>query len=120
MARESLEIIKQADITNNCPECFNQNMTLTFYQKHLHNRFYHRITSEIQHRIQCNKCQSVIYPVKWTEDIERIFEYYQKTVQPEKSRTRFTALFYGLWGGLLVIALLLYYLYSEGIIQVQL
>ncbi len=117
MAKEQLVIIKQAEITNNCPECFNQDMTLSFFQKHLHNRFYHRITSEIQHRIQCNTCGSIIYPVKWTEDIERIFEYYQKTVEPRNPRIRFSALFYLLWALLIALVLVLHYLYREGIIQ---
>ena len=117
MAKEKLEVIKQAEITNNCPECFNQDMVLSFYQKHLYSRFYHKITAEIQHQIKCNKCESVIYPVKWTDDIERIFEYYQKTVVPEKSRTIFTPWFYLLWFGLIVIAGGLYYLLKHGIIQ---
>lgn len=117
MAKEKLEVIKQADITNNCPECFNQDMTLFFYQKHLHSRFYHKITSEIQHRIKCNRCDSVIYPVNWTDDIERSFEYYQKTVQPQKAKTSFSIWFYSIWIGLIVITALIYYLITQGIIQ---
>lgn len=117
MAKEKLEIIKEAVITNNCPECFNQEMTLRFFQKHLYSKLYHRTTSAVEYKIQCNKCQSIIYPVKWTEDIERIFEYYQKTVVPQKSRIRFTALFYGIVIGLIVIIGLVIYFYIEGAIQ---
>ncbi|MGI9548102.1 MAG: hypothetical protein ACR2MM_12740 [Flavobacteriaceae bacterium] len=117
MAKEKLEIIKEAVISNNCPECFNQDMTLRFYQKHLYSKLHHRTTSDVEHQIMCNKCQSIIYPVKWTNDIERIFEYYQKTVEPQKSSIRFTALFYGIIIGLIAIAGLVYYLYSEGTIQ---
>ena len=116
MAKEKLVVIRQADITNNCPECFNQDMTISFYQKHRFNRFYHRVTSEIQNQIRCSKCESVIYPVKWTEDIERIFEYYQKTVEPKKAGIRFKPLFYLLWFGVLALVVSLYYLFSEGLI----
>ncbi|MEN8789684.1 MAG: hypothetical protein ABF293_03315 [Flavobacteriaceae bacterium] len=117
MAKEKLEVIKESVITNNCPECFNQDMTLSFFQKHLYSKFYHRVTPVVEHQIRCNKCQSIIYPVKWTEDIERIFEYYRKTVEPEASKTRFTVFFYVLI--LLLIALIAtgVYLYMEGIIQ---
>ena len=117
MVKEKLEVIKEATMTNNCPECFNQDMTLFFYQRHLYSKFYHRTTSEVRHQILCNKCGSLIYPVKWTEDIERIFEYYQKTVEPERSKTRFTSLFYGLIVGLLIIIGGGIYLYREGFIQ---
>ncbi len=117
MAKEKLEVIKEASMTNNCPECFNQDMTLFFYQRHLFSKLYHRTTSEVKYEIHCNKCGSLIYPVKWTEDIERIFEYYQKTVEPQKAKIRFTPLFYGLIIGLLLVVAGLIYLHREGIIQ---
>jgi len=117
MAKEKLMVIKEADITNNCPECFNQDMKLTFYQKHTYGKLFHRITSEVTHQIKCNKCNSVIYPVNWNEGIERIFEYYQKMVTPDGASMRFTTLFYILI--LLLIALVGtgVYLFLEGIIQ---
>ena len=96
MRKEKLKSIQEAGLTNNCPECFNQDLTLTFYQKHAYTRLYHRITSEITHEIRCNKCNSLIYPVKWTDDIERSFDYYRKMVSPERAATRFTMLFYAL------------------------
>ena len=37
MAKEKFEVIKEAQLTNNCPECFNQDLSLTFYQKHKQN-----------------------------------------------------------------------------------
>lgn len=117
MAKEKLVVIKEADLTNNCPECFNQDMKLTFFQKHLFGKLYHKTTSKISHQIKCNKCESLIYPVNWTEDIERIFDYYQKTVVPEKATTKFTALFYIIVLLPLVIALVLFFLYKNGIIS---
>lgn len=94
MPSEKLVVIKEADLTNNCPECYNQEIKLTFYQKHRYGRFSHRATSEVTHELKCKTCNSKIYPVKWTEDIERVFEYYQKMVVPEKTTLKFTLLFY--------------------------
>lgn len=104
MPTEKLVVIKQADLTNNCPECYNQEIKLTFYQKHRHGRFSHRATGEVTHELKCKTCNSILYPVKWTEDIERVFDYYQKTVVPEKTSLKFTPLFYGMI--LLVIVLI--------------
>lgn len=104
MFRERFEILKEADLTNNCPACFNQELKLTFYQKHRLGRFMHRATKEVTHEMKCKKCHTAIYPVNWTEDIERVYEYYEKTLVPEKSDVKFTKLFYALM--LLLIALI--------------
>ncbi|MFH6603373.1 hypothetical protein ACEZ3G_07790 [Maribacter algicola] len=117
MAREKLEVIKEADLTNNCPECFNQDLKLTFYQKHLYGKLFHRTTGEITNKVTCNKCGSNIYPVKWTDDIERIFEYYQKMVEPEKASIRFTRLFYIIILLSIVLIAAAVYLYLQGLIQ---
>lgn len=103
MAKEKLVVIKEADLTNNCPECFNQDLTLTFFQKHTYGRFFHKTTSEVSNKLVCNKCKCNIYPVSWTEDIERMFNYYQKTVVPEPKSSKATVFFYVLL--LLLIAL---------------
>ncbi len=116
MATEKLIVIKEADITNNCPECFNQDMKITFYQKHTHGRFFHRTTSEITHEIRCNTCELIIYPVKWTTDIERIFEYYQKMVQPRPSSTGFTSFFFILILLLVAVAGAVAYMLFNGLI----
>jgi hypothetical protein len=94
MTKEKLVPIQEAELTNNCPECFNQDITLTFYQKHKYGKLYHNTTSEVTHELRCNKCNSIIYPVKWTEDIERSFDYYRKTVKPGRASIRFTTLFF--------------------------
>ncbi|NJB36809.1 hypothetical protein [Croceivirga sp. JEA036] len=92
MAKEKNIAIKEVELTNNCPECYNQLLKLTFYQKHTYNAFFHRITSQISHEIKCKTCYSMIYPVNWTEDIERVFEYYNKLATPEKKATKPTTL----------------------------
>lgn len=117
MAIEKLVLIKEAELTNNCPECFNQDLKLTFYQKHRFAKLYHRITNEVTHQIICNKCGSDIYPAKWTDDIERIFEYYQKMMQPEKSSLKPKPLFYLLVLIFIAIIGIGGYLFSTGLIQ---
>lgn len=94
MAKEKKLVLKEADITNNCPECYNQELKLTFYQKHTYGAFYHRTTNEVTHEIKCKKCNSIIYPVNWTPDIERVYDYYNKLVAPDRQSVRFTALFF--------------------------
>ncbi len=117
MAKEKLEVIKESDITNNCPECFNQDMKITFYQKHNYSKLFHRITDKVTHQIKCNICDSLIYPVRWTEDIERIFEYNQKMVIPKKASLRLTTLFYVLLLSLIALTGAGAYAYMEGVIQ---
>ena len=117
MATEKLVLIKEADLTNNCPECFNQDLKLSFYQKHRFGKLFHRVTGDVTNQIICNKCKSDIYPAKWTDDIERIFDYYKKMIQPEKTSLKLKPLFYILM--LIVIALIGagIYVYLEGLIR---
>ena len=116
MGKQKMVVIKEAEITNNCPECFNQKLKLSFYQKHTYNAFFHKTTSEVTHEIKCKKCFSMIYPVNWTPDIERVFEYYNKLVEPDKTSIRFTTLFFVIL--LIVIGLIAggVYMYLERII----
>lgn len=116
MAKEKLVSIKEAVLKNNCPECFNQELKLSFYQKHTRGRFFKKTTNEITHQIVCKKCSSMIYPVKWTDDIERMFNYYQKTVVPEKKQVSPTLLFYALVLVLIVLSAVGVYFYFGGTI----
>jgi len=118
MSKEKFENLTEAKITNNCPECYNQELKLTFKQKHKFGKLFDRTTNEIIHELRCNTCNSIIYPVNWTDDIERSFNYYQKTVTPQKASIKFTSLFYILLTiiGILIASRL--YLWQAGIIQV--
>jgi hypothetical protein len=114
MAKEKMEIIKEAALQNNCPECFNKSLKLTFSQKHTYGKLLHRVTKEFSHEMKCSKCGSIIYPVKWTDDIERSFEYYQKTVTPIRATLEFRPLFYVLVLLLLAVAGALAYFMAQG------
>lgn len=84
--KTSQKEIKQARLVNNCPECFSKDsLILTFYQKNVRSLFFKQETAEITDSMVCEKCKTTIYPVRWTDDIERVHEFYAKTVQPRKS-----------------------------------
>jgi len=115
MAIEKLVLLKDAELSTNCPECFHKSLRLAFYQKHLFSKFYKKTTKQVIHQITCNKCQSNIYPGIRNPDIDRLFNYYEKMVVPEKAKTTYTAWYYMLLLGLVLIAVLAY-LYYAGII----
>lgn len=117
MAKEKLIVIQESDLTNNCPECFNQELKLTFYQKHKFHRLFHKTTGEVSQELKCKTCESIIYPVKWDKNTENAFNYYQKMVMPEKASIKFTSLFYLM---ILILVILIgagVYLFMEGIIK---
>ncbi len=114
MGKRSKEVIREAPLNNNCPECYNQDMTLRFYQDHLDSRFYHRVLSGVSRELQCNTCSSIIYPVSWTEDIERSVDYYEKLVQPEPAALRLKPLFFIVVLLAVVLIAAGVYLYLEG------
>jgi len=117
MAKEKLVVIKETGLNNNCPECFNQDLKLTFYQKHTYGSFFHKTTAELSNKLVCNTCHSTIYPVSWTDDIERMFNYYKKTVIPEKKSSKPTLLFFALLLTLIALVTGAVYLIISGTIQ---
>jgi len=118
MGKESYEVIREAPLKNNCPECFNQDLTLRFSQRHLRSKFYNRTCAEVRQELLCNTCKNTIYPVRWTEDIERSVAYYEKAVQPDRPSIRFSGVFYILvLLGVAVVAALSY-AFLSGLIRV--
>lgn len=76
--------LKEARLNNNCPECYsNDGLQLTFKQKFTENAFYKAITKETSHEMHCTTCNTEIFPVRWTDDIERVVAYQQRAVQPK-------------------------------------
>lgn len=81
--------IKEIDLNNNCPECYNTNgLELTFKQKFIETSLYKSITNDTKQSIHCKTCNTDIFPVMWTEDIERVFAYQQKAFSPKKASTK--------------------------------
>ncbi|WP_412559772.1 hypothetical protein [Winogradskyella sp. MIT101101] len=84
MATTKFFTLKEARLNNNCPECYsNDGLEITFKQKFKENAFYKAITAETSHEMHCNNCNTAIFPVRWTDDIERVVEYQQRAVQPK-------------------------------------
>jgi len=76
--------LKAVKLNNNCPECFsNEGLKLTFEQEFLETKFYKSITNNTTQNLHCTNCDTAIYPVRWTDDIERIVDYHKKTFEPK-------------------------------------
>ena len=83
---EQLITIKEVSLNNNCPECYStEGLVLTFKQKFKETQFYKSITNDVVEELVCTKCDSTIYPVSWTDDIERVYAYQKKAFTPKPS-----------------------------------
>ena len=104
MKKEYIKL-KETELNNNCPECFNTDgMVLTFKQEQLRSKFLIKNKQTIIDHIECKKCESVIYPGIWTDDIERVHAYHKKTVTLQSPSLQLRPMFYIV---VLVIILLL-------------
>lgn len=82
---EKLITIKEVSLKNNCPECYStEGLALTFRQIFKETALYKSITKDIVEELVCTKCKTTIYPVSWTDDIERVYNYQKKAVEPKK------------------------------------
>ena len=83
---EKFITIKEVALKNNCPECYsNDGLHLTFKQKFIESNFYKSITKETKHILNCKTCNTIIYPVSWNDDIERVVNYHQRGFVPKKA-----------------------------------
>jgi len=86
---EQLFTVKEVSLINNCPECFSkEGLQLTFKQKFIDTRFSKSITKDIYTEMHCTICETPIYPQRWTEDIERVYEYHNKAFTPKNPSTK--------------------------------
>src|SRR5690606_25110379 len=78
--------LKEVELNNNCPECYSrEGLQLTFKQRFVENFFYKAITPETAHSLFCKVCETMIFPARWTDDIDRVFEYQQRATPPKPS-----------------------------------
>ncbi|RLJ65531.1 hypothetical protein CLV86_1107 [Lacinutrix venerupis] len=102
---EKLITVKSVSLNNNCPECFNkEGLELTFKQRFIETKLYKSITQDISTQMFCNTCNTEIYPVRWTEDIERVYNYQMKAFKPKKASKKYKSLFWIILG---IVAVLL-------------
>ena len=98
-------ILKEVRLNNHCPECYsNDDLTLMFRQQFVENTFYKSLTETVTHSLSCKKCNSVIFPVRWTDDIEQVVDYHKRatTPKPKSLKLKKTA-----WILILIVVLLL-------------
>lgn len=93
-----------ARLKNNCPTCFGtEGLEFTFTQYEKETPLFKKPAIEIENKLYCETCKNNIYPVNWTEDIERVFDYNKKIAETNKQYLKVKPLFYIL----VVVALLL-------------
>ncbi|HEA28810.1 MAG TPA: hypothetical protein ENH91_02240 [Leeuwenhoekiella sp.] len=84
---------KKAELRSNCPECFSTDgLVIIFAYRNEKNKLFERSTSEVQSTMYCTNCDTVIYPSRWTDDIERVFAYNKKLAQPPAPYFKFKPL----------------------------
>lgn len=84
MATSKYFTLKEARLSNNCPECYsNDSLEITFKQKFIENSFYKAIAKDVVSEIQCYNCNTTIFPVRWTDDIESVVAYQKRAVEPK-------------------------------------
>ncbi len=101
----NLITVKEVNLNNNCPECYSTDgLKLTFKQKFIENRFYKSITKDIIETLACTKCETTIYPVRWTDAIEGVYNYQRKALTPKKVTLKLKPL---AWVSFIVINLII-------------
>lgn len=84
-----------ARLNNNCPTCFaTDGLELSFSQEKTENKFYEKAEKEISSKMHCHTCNQDIFPVNWTDDIERVYEYNRKLATPTNTGIKLKSLVY--------------------------
>lgn len=89
------KVFQEATLSSNCPECYaNNSLLFTVFQKEINNPWYFKRTPELSEQIVCQKCETEIYPVRYTEDIERVKAFYLKSMGTPETRFKMKGLSY--------------------------
>ncbi len=99
---------------NNCPTCFGtEGLEFTFTQEEKDGAFFTKPTKQIDEALYCHNCKNMIYPVNWTEDIERVYEYNKKLAETQRQFLKVKPLFYiVILAAIIVVAALVFLLIS--------
>jgi len=93
--KKTIHKLHEAKVINNCPECFStEGLKFTFSQEEVENKLYSKAKNEIIETLECETCHQTIYPVNWTDDIERVYNYHKKLAKPKSSGTKLKPLAY--------------------------
>ncbi|AFL80897.1 hypothetical protein Aeqsu_1404 [Aequorivita sublithincola DSM 14238] len=93
--KQKTHTLHTARSKNNCPTCFGADgLEFTFTQEEKETPFFKKPALEIENKLFCHTCNNKIYPVNWTEDIERVFDYNKKIAETNKQYLKVKPLFY--------------------------
>jgi uncharacterized protein YbaR (Trm112 family) len=93
--KKTKHILHTAKLTNNCPECYGTDgLEFTFSQEMKENILLKRPAKHIDEALVCNNCNTTVYPVSWTTDIERVHKYNRKLAEEKRLSTTIKPLFY--------------------------
>lgn len=111
--KKGTQILHKAQVNNNCPECYStEGLEFIFSQEEVQNKLYSKANKEVIETLHCHTCDQDIYPVKWTEDIEQVYDYHRKLAKPKNSGIKLKPLAYLLiLTDALIITAIIYYLW---------
>lgn len=107
-------VFKEATLSSNCPECFaNNSLRFTVFQKEVETMWYYHLTRELSEDMVCKKCQTPIYPIRYTDNIEQIKAFYLKTMGVPPKKFRLKALSYITAGIVLISGVAAYVIWKQ-------
>lgn len=114
MSKKS-RVLHTARLNNNCPECFSTDgLEITFSQDEEESLFFKKPAKQIVENLYCHICENPIYPITWTEDIERVYDYNKKIAETHKQYLKVKPLFYiSILLGVVLCALGVYFLITS-------
>lgn len=105
---DSYVTVKEVSLNNHCPECYSTDgLQLTFKQRFVENIFYKAIAKDIKHFMVCNTCNTEIFPVSWSNDLEKVFEYQERAFIPRSAAFKLKQLTWILLAVLIVLVIVL-------------
>lgn len=110
---KTLQRFYQAQLRNNCPECYSTDgLSLEFHQEWNENRWIKQTTHHVKEVLHCDHCKADIFPVNWTEDIERVYQYHLKLAEkPKQFKLKNTSWGLIILGVLIIGAMIFAYMY---------
>jgi len=110
--------LKEARLSNNCPECYsNDSLELTFKQNLTESKFYKAITNETASELRCLNCEVQIFPIMWTDDIERVVDYHKRGLKTKPKSIKLKPITWAIIV-LVVVVLVAAILFATGIISI--
>ena len=95
----------------NCPQCYGTTgLELRFQQEWKESAFSKKATDVVRAELYCKQCEDSIYPVNWTDDIERLHEYHSRRAAPSTYFKRKPLFWIVMIAVLLAIAVVIFFL----------